>query len=572
MTETAWDTVYRKTGFSGIDGSAQVHAHGVSVASVMLTTAITKQEPDYPEVSLVVPNEPHTHLVDAIRPLFQNLTGHTTPVERLLEVDLTQRYGIVLAMEEPLLSSFDEIGFKRMQALFLTARGILWVTRGGRSHNPEANMFAGFARCIRTENAGIRLVTLDLDQQDRSPDDNICDMILRVFKLTFGQDSPKFLADLEFLEKDGVLQIPRVVENKSKDEYIVRETHPPVPTPQPFGQEGRPLELRIGQVGQLDSIYFQDHLGLQHELGKDEVEISVKCIGMNFQDIMIALGQIPFYHDIGIDCSGIVTAVGSHVTDFSPGTRVCAMTQGAYANITRVEQHRVAKIPDSLDFTEAASLPVIFCTAQYALEDIARLREGESILIHAAAGGVGQAAIMLAQNVKAEVFATVGSLDKKDLIMHTYGIPEDHIFSSRDASFRQELMTMTNQRGVDVVLNSTAGDLLRQSWRCLAPLGRFVEIGKRDLVQNSNLEMEKFLDSVTFAGVDLSMVETSKPQLFKRILTDVVRMYKDNIFRRITPVTVFPISEIQKAMRQMQSGKHTGKIVIEATSDSIVQV
>ena len=293
---------------------------------------------------------------------------------------------------------------------------------------------------------------------------------------------------------------------------------------------------------------------------------------MNFRDIMIALGQIPFYHPIGIDCSGIVTAIGSNVTDLSPGTRVCATTCGAYANITRVEQHRVAKIPDSLEFTEAASLPIVFCTAQYALGDIGRLCEGESILIHAAAGGVGQAAIMLAQNVKAEIFATVGSVDKKNLIMQTYGIPEDHIFSSRDASFRQELMTMTNQRGADVILNSTAGDLLRQSWRCLAPLGRFIEIGKRDLVQNSNLEMEKFLDSVSFSAVDLTVVETSKPQLYKRILTDVVRMYKDNIIRRVTPVTVFPISEVERAMRQMQSGKHTGKIVIEATSDSIVQV
>ena len=564
--------MYRKTGFSGLDGSAQVHANGLSVASVMVATAVTKQKSRYPEISLVVSNEPYTHLVDAIRPQFQNLTGQATPVERLLEVDLNNKYGIVLAMEEPSLSSLDEIGFKRMQVLFSTARGILWVSRGARSQNPEANMFAGFARSLRTENAGLRLVTLDLDEQDRSPDDQICDMILRVFKLTFGTDSPKFVADSEFLEKDGVLQIPRVVENKKKDEYIVQETRLPVPKPQPFAQEGRSLELTIGQAGQLDSIHFQDHLSLRNKLGDDEVQISVKSIGMNFKDVMIALGQIPFYHKIGIECSGVVTAVGSHVTDISPGSRVCAMAQVAYANITRVQQHKVAKIPDSLSFTDAASIPVAFCTAHYALADIARLCEGESILIHAAAGAVGQAAIMLAQKVKAEVFATVGSLDKKSLIMQTYGIPEDHIFSSRDTSFQQELMTMTSQKGVDVVLNSTAGEVLRQSWRCLAPLGRFIEIGKRDISQNSNLEMEKFVDSVSFSAVDLGVVEASKPQLFKRILSDVIKMYGDNSIRLITPISVFPISEVQQAMRLMQSGKHTGKIVIEATSDSTVQV
>ena len=129
--------------------------------------------------------------------------------------------------------------------------------------------------------------------------------------------------------------------------------------------------------------------------------------------------------------------------------------------------------------------------------------------------------------------------------MQTYGIPENHIFSSRDTSFQQELMTMTNQKGVDVVLNSTAGDILRQSWRCLAPLGRFIEIGKRDLVQSSNLEMEKFLDSVSFSAVDLAVVESSKPRLFKRILTDVIKMHEERAIPLITPILVFPISEVQ---------------------------
>ena len=131
---------------------------------------------------------------------------------------------------------------------------------------------------------------------------------------------------------------------------------------------------------------------------------------------------------------------------------------------------------------------------------------------------------------------------------------------------------MTSQKGVDVVLNSTAGDVLRQSWRCLAPLGRFIEIGKRDISQNSNLEMEKFLDSVSFSAIDLGVVEISKPQLFKRILSDVIKMYENDTIYPFTPISVFPISEVQQAMRQMQSGKHTGKIVIEATSNSIVQV
>ena len=286
-------------------------------------------------------------MVDAIRPLFQNLTGQVAPVERLLEVDPNEKYAIVLAKGESSLSRFDEIAFKRMQVLFSTARGILWVTRGARSQTLEANMFAGFARSLRTENAGLHIVTLDLDEQDRSPDDQICDMILRVFKFKFGPDSPNFVADTEFLGKYGVLQIPQVIENKKKDEFIVQETQSPVPKAQPFAKEGRSLELTIGQGGQLDGICFQDHQNLGNRFGDVEVEISVKSIGMNFKDVMIALGQIPFYHKIGIECSGLVTAVGPKVVDIYPGDRFCAMAQGAYANITRVSQHKVAKIPDN---------------------------------------------------------------------------------------------------------------------------------------------------------------------------------------------------------------------------------
>ena len=433
-------------------------------------------------------------------------------------------------------------------------------------------MVTGLARSLRKEDAGLRLVTLDLDEKTRLPNDQVSDTILRVFKHTFGSDSPVSLADTEFLEVDGVLQIPRIVGNKRKDEYLVRETHSPVPEPQPFVQQGRPLELKVGQVGQLNSIFFQDDLSLKCELGSDEIEIDVKSTGMNFKDVMIALGQIPFYHKIGLECSGIVTAVGSNVTEFCPGTRVCAMAKGAYANFTRVPQDMVAKIPESLGFTQAASIPLVFCTAHYALSDVGRLSEGESILIHAAAGGVGQAAIMLAQEIKAKVFVTVGSQDKKNFIMQTYGISSSHIFSSRDTSFQQELMVMTNQKGVDVVLNSTAGEILRQSWQCLAPLGRFLEIGKRDLVQNANLEMGKFIDSVSFSAIDLGILADTKPHVFKRILTDVIKMYENNIIRLVSPIMVHSISEMQQAMRQMQSGKHTGKIVIEAGTDHIVQV
>ncbi|KAL8946123.1 MAG: hypothetical protein Q9183_007950 [Haloplaca sp. 2 TL-2023] len=179
---------------------------------------------------------------------------------------------------------------------------------------------------------------------------------------------------------------------------------------------------------------------------------------------------------------------------------------------------------------------------------------------------------MLAKQRGADLYVTVGSADKKKLMMENYNIPEERILSSRDTTFQRALMAMTNDRGVDIVLNSTSGDILHQSWQCLAPLGRFIEIGKRDFVQNSNLEMQKFLQSVTFAGVDLGVFAQNRPRAFQQILVEMVELHSKHVLEPIKPLNIIPISEIQQAMRMMQTGKHIGKIIVDCTGDQKVKV
>ena len=286
---------------------------------------------------------------------------------------------------------------------------------------------------------------------------------------------------------------------------------------------------------------------------------------------MIGLGQVP-HHELGSECSGVVIMTGRNITHLSPGDRVCGLAVGTFGHHTRTPSLLVSKIPEHMSFAIAATIPVVFCTALYSLQMIARLQEGESILVHAAAGGVGQAAIMLAKYFGAEVFVTLGSTEKKDFVKKTYGIAESHIFSSRDTTFETGILRATNGRGVDVVLNSLAGEGLKASWRCIAPLGRFVEIGKADLVQNSYLEMKKFLGSVTFACVDLTVVAEYKPQIFNKLLTEVIELYQINAISEVAPITSFGMSEVQDAMRLMQGGKHMGKIIIQSQADEIVKV
>ncbi|KAL8694265.1 MAG: hypothetical protein Q9218_001033 [Villophora microphyllina] len=573
LSEPQWDKVLRETGFSGIDGSVRTQHEGTSLGSVMLSTAVPQQELKYPEASIVLCGNPHQQLVQAVSERLIPITSQDqVSTHELLDVNLEDKYAVVLAMDEPFWPGLDDQGLQKMQKLFASARGILWVSRGAQVQNPAANMVTGFARSIRAENAGISFATLDLDGRRTQSEVEVADIIIKVFKTGFGSEEyPRFFRDVEFAEMDGVLHIPRVKPEQRKDEYVIRETCAPVPEAQQFCQADRPLKLKVGQIGLLDSLYFEHDKNLASPLRENEVEISVASVGMNFKDLMISLGQIPFFHELGIECSGTITAVGPAVKEFTSGDRVCALAKGCYANNVRTSQYLTVRIPQHIDFIHAASIPVIFSTAHYALLEVGRLSKGETILIHAAAGGVGQAAIMIAQSSQAEIFVTVGSVEKKELIVKTYDIPDDHVFSSRDTTFQTLIMEMTNRQGVDMVLNSTSGEILHHSWQCLAPLGRFIEIGKRDLVQNSNLEMEKFAESVTFAAVDLGILSEKRPLEFKRILTKMVEMHSKQTLKPVEPLTVFPISELQQAMRMMQTGKHSGKIVIEANKDCIVQ-
>ena len=225
-----------------------------------------------------------------------------------------------------------------------------------------------------------------------------------------------------------------------------------------------------------------------------------------------------------------------------------------------------------MTFEIAATLPMSFVTAYAALFDTARLQKGESVLIHAATGGFGQAAIILAKHMDAEIFVTVGTELKRDFVSKNNGIATDHIFSSRDTSFAAGVMNMTNGRGVDVVLNTLAGALLQESFNCIASFGRFIEIGKRDLELNSSLEMGAFARAVSFSAVDLLMLGQHKGLQINRILKEVIHLFKEKVIRPVEPVTIYPISEIESTFRLMQAGKHMGKIVISVKPESLVPV
>jgi NADPH:quinone reductase-like Zn-dependent oxidoreductase len=252
------------------------------------------------------------------------------------------------------------------------------------------------------------------------------------------------------------------------------------------------------------------------------------------------------------------------------GDRVMGIGAEPFASHPRVKGLRARVLPESLGFAAAASVPIVFLTAYHCLVEVARLEKGQTVLIQAASGGVGQAAIQIAQHIGAEIFATVGSAGKRKLIMDRYGLPESHIFSSRMRTFKQGVLRLTNGKGADVVLNSLAGEMLNDSWECVAHLGVFVEIGKADIYKKSHLSMVPFDRSTTFAAIDLLALFDRQPQRMYESLGKVVGMFEEGILTPVEPLMPMSIGNIEAAFRLIATRKHVGKVIVEAESEAMV--
>lgn len=387
------------------------------------------------------------------------------------------------------------------------------------------------------------------------------------FKLT-ASDEASGLFEPEYSGIKGLLHINRILEADYINDHIFARTAQPVRM-QEFGA-GPPLKLNVKTPGLLDSMEFVEDDSVNNPLAPNEVLIETHAIGLNFKECLTALGRVNS-DVLGSDCAGIVAQVSEACQDFKPGDRVLARVLNTYRTFARANSDLVTKMPATMNFTEGASIPTAFMTAYYGLCEAARLQKQESVLIHAASGGTGQATVQIALDVGAEVFAAVGSLSKKQLLMDIYDIPEDHIFYSRDTSFADGIRRMTRGKDVDVVFNSLSGDGLVASWECIAEFGRFIEIGLRDIDARGSLHMHPFSRNASFFGVDLTGV-ARRGLLGRKMLKRIMLMVGNGTAKPPHPLQIYPLAEIEQAFRFLQSGKSSGKIVLEVTKHTLVPV
>jgi acyl transferase domain-containing protein/NADPH:quinone reductase-like Zn-dependent oxidoreductase len=315
-----------------------------------------------------------------------------------------------------------------------------------------------------------------------------------------------------------------------------------------------PWRLDIAVKGTLENLAAVPAPESARPLAGGEVRVGVRAGGVNFRDVLTVLGMYPGDNrTVGIEGAGVVLETGPSVPGLSAGDAVFGMFGGGLGSQVICDQRVLAPVPDSWSFAQAASVPVVFLTALYGLKDLAGLSAGESILVHAGAGGVGMAAIQLARHWGVEVFATA-SPGKWD-VLRGFGLDDDHIASSRTLDFEEQFRRVRGGRGIDVVLNALAGDFVDASLRLLSETGRFMEMGKTDLRPESIRQQYPLIDYHPFDLFDAS------PDEIERMLAELLELFTTDVITPL-PLHVWDVRRSVDAFRFMSQAKHIGKIVL----------
>ncbi len=317
---------------------------------------------------------------------------------------------------------------------------------------------------------------------------------------------------------------------------------------------GEAWRLGLTRKGTLEGLALVANPIAQAPLREHQVRVAVRACGLNFRDVLIALDVYPGEAPLGSEAAGVVTEVGPGVADLAVGDRVMGLFNDAFAPVAIAERNVIEKVPAGWKFVDAAATPIAFLTAYYALVDLAQLRPGETVLIHAGAGGVGMAAVQVARAIGAEVFSTASPA--KWPALEELGVDREHLASSRDLDFRERFMAATEGRGVDVVLNALAGDFIDASLDLLARGGRFVEMGKADLRDPEQVTASH--EGTRYVSFD---VTEAGPQRLRQIFSEVLSLFERGALRPL-PVRTWDIRNAPAAFRYLREGHNVGKLVL----------
>ena len=601
MTVPEWDQYLRQNGFDGVELAIPPHQDSPRADGGVIVARSIPVEAEMPDKNWNGFDKITTNVLQgcsadtcqtAIRAEICRSLGNKgikcsqAPwgTDTTASQDVNGRVTIITdSAEHPLLLHPSRETFEHVKQLLLQGGNIIWAsfqsTSSSGSKLALKNMVNGMARVLRRENPGLRLITVDIQDQFQTPVklQHIVRMLTDIIMSSFWAQEGIRAEEFEYAVRDGKVMIPRVIPDDSLAMHIDsrspgQNTSEDVPLVEcQYLDPDRPLKFDIRVPGLLNSIRFVDNDEMLAPLGADEVEIQSRAHGVDFKDVSVAQGHMAPGTTMTGEVAGVITAVGSNVTSWKVGGRVAALFATSFGNTVRVNGKTVVAIPDSITFSDAASIPLVFFTAWYCLQHVARIEKGQSVLIHAASDGVGQAAIQLAQLAGADVFVTVSSGEKKTMVHEKYGVPDSHILSSRSGKFKKQVLDLSHGKGVDVVLNSLPGEILRDSWDCLAPLGTFCEVGKTDILGRGQLSMSKFDKQATFAAIDAYYMHRMRPEAVIRGISEIFAKMEQGLLKPVHPVKTLDMSQTEQAFRLVAEEKHIGKLVLVANEETRVK-
>ncbi|RDA88606.1 hypothetical protein CP532_5867 [Ophiocordyceps camponoti-leonardi (nom. inval.)] len=549
-----WDRELRSAGFSGTDAAVLDDEFTYHEQAYMITTAA---DPDIPKTPTRITFLYHNNKHEFARELASRFAtdGIQVSWSKLTDQDFEPDQDVIstLDLERPFFYDISPEDWNSLLKFLSKLRApVFWLTRPAQfcCRDPRYGLINGLARTIRTE-LSLDFITFEIDTLD----DTAANAAIGILKKHHrAPPSTEFNSETEFALHNGVVYIGRYHWIAAKNEL---EAHPK-------GNERKCLEITLH--GSIQSLHW-----VRRELTTpkaDEVEVDIRYSGLNFRDILQAMGLVQGPKNLfGLEATGIVTAVGSEVHHVKVGDHVMIAEDDCLATRRVVRGKCVAGIIGDASLEDVATMVIPFLTAIHVIIDRVQLQKDQSILIHSACGGVGLAAIQVSMMIGAQIYATVGSEEKAQFLMDNFDIPRARIFNSRDNSFLPGIMRATNNHGVDLVLNSLSGELLHASWACVAKYGKFVEIGKRDLLGRGQLELKPFLGNRTFYGIDVLQIVKDLPDQVQELLQKLARYIKEGHIKPLRPVHVFSAGEAEEAFRFMQKGKHIGKIVIQMPED-----
>ena len=436
----------------------------------------------------------------------------------------------------------------RLAVLSRAARAVAGVAPGGVTEAVAASQI-GLARTLANECPANRVIAIDLDSEG-------------------GLDTALHLIGADTAETEWVLRgrIPHVPRLRA----LAPEALPRRPVALDLTDPGANVEVTMAQPGAISALTLRRCA--TPEPGPGQVLVRTRAVGLNFRDVMAVTGLLPAeaepepaWLNLGLEYAGEVEAVGPGVTDLAAGDRVMAIGSHCLQARQLAEARGLIRLPEALDFAGSATIPSVFSTAWHALVHVARLAPGERVLIHLATGGVGLAAIQIAQAIGAEIYATAGSEEKR---AHLRGLGLSHVYGSRSLAFADEIARDTGGEGVDVVLNALPGPYIDKGLRLLRPFGRFVEIGKRDVYADTPLGLRALRENISVHVVDLAAMGRDRPAMLAGLMQEVMAEFAAG---RLAPIphTSFAVSRVQEAFQTMSRARHIGKIVVTFEADTL---